>query len=1457
MKKLFKRSLSLMIAVIVLLMSCLSVFAASDGYDGKTYSYCEEDVSTAVTVGNQYTFAGGSNLTHPQTYHYYINDRTAYCVWSEKPSVTAKTAKMNKYFLANSNLRTKTFYYLTWASSSSSPDKVTTGYYDTISSTFLSAYKKSIFADVTTLTSKSTYHDVMVAALSYIVEHKDEGGEYAGTSGAYQYCLSHVLMDYMQQKTLNGGLGYYWTLAVEELYSLAESLPSMPTEYRVFYCYPAKTSEQSLMSIEEVPVTTGKLKITKTSSDTSITSGNSNYSLQGAVYTVYSNSACTTKVTSLTTGSSGTVTSSDIEAGTYYVKETTAPKGYNLSSTVSKVTIKADTTTTLNVTDTPKTGYAKIVKTSSNPELTDGNDCYSLEGAVFTVYTDAACTKQHSTLTTGADGTITSGKMALGTYYVKETTAPKGYALDSTIHQITITAGATATLSVSDEPQYDPIAVVLKKRNATTGEETDVRLAGAEYTFSYYDAFYSTEEELEGVAPTRSWILKTNEDGYCELDAKWLVSGDDFYLFDTDEDGIIETPMLPLGTLTIKESKAPEGFYLDETLYIQQITSVGQDVVVNTYNTPTSDEYEIPKVSVNVTKIWDDDDDRDGIRPESVTVNLYRDGEAEPVATGELSSENNWQYQFTDLPEGCVDYESETWRHNYEYTLSEVSVEGYTTESTGLIKDETDEQLYTCEFTNTHKPERIIASGTKSWSDFEDFMGYRPDSITVHLYDSDDMNTALQTVTVSAENDWKYEFSDLYKYKNHGQEIQYTVIEDAVDKYDTSVSGMNITNKIKTGTVTLSKDSGTLTPLQGVKFELYKADGEQVSVSIDNGVYSFAGNASVGVTTLTTDENGQVYIKNIPYGDYYFLETQTLEGYMPYEEKISFTVEEGSDDSLNPNIIVRNNKILMYNTGGNGDSMIYIIAAIIGVFALILSAIYITIKSSKKGKKNMKKLFSLVMAVMLIGAMLFTCVPGVSAANAALDTSATTSFSFVCEKQGYEFSIYNVGSIVKTSNPYEVKYESTIPSLSDAILNGDSVALLTALDELSVSELGAVVGTYNTTADGQSKEFADQEQGIYYVRATNFPAGVREVTNSVFALPYYTAEEGWNYSLNNIALAAKVVDDIPEIAKTITNSTKDNVNFTDVSLGETVDFEIKSSKAGSYSNTASKDFRLNSYVVADKMAEGFTLDQDSFEVKLVDADGNAVATLNRDTDYVVSITADDGKATEFTVALTTEYLQGSAFYSSTVSDVITSYSAVLNKYATTAFEGNPNEAVSLTYSNKNDVTAVIDGNTVYAYTYGIEVNKQDDSNNPLAGAKFALYKSEADAKAQKNAIAAGTSDANGLVLFKTDNDEVIRLASGTYYIVETESPAGYNRYTDVIEVKVTAEYAETFTEGTWISSAPEDGVAVVTVTDSKVILPQTGGNGAMLIYIIAGVGITLGVAFLAISKKRKSAKADK
>ena len=131
---------------------------------------------------------------------------------------------------------------------------------------------------------------------------------------------------------------------------------------------------------------------------------------------------------------------------------------------------------------------------------------------------------------------------------------------------------------------------------------------------------------------------------------------------------------------------------------------------------------------------------------------------------------------------------------------------------------------------------------------------------------------------------------------------------------------------------------------------------------------------------------------------------------------------------------------------------------------------------------------------------------------------------------------------------------------------------------------------------------------------------------------------------NALPLAAKVDESDPEIVKTITNSTQGNVNFSDVSLGDIVNFEITASRVGTASDVESKDFKLNSYVISDMMEAGLTLDADSFALTLEDIDGNTIATLNADTDYVVDITAEEGTDTTFTVALTDEYLQGTDFY---------------------------------------------------------------------------------------------------------------------------------------------------------------------------------------------------------------------
>ncbi len=135
---------------------------------------------------------------------------------------------------------------------------------------------------------------------------------------------------------------------------------------------------------------------------------------------------------------------------------------------------------------------------------------------------------------------------------------------------------------------------------------------------------------------------------------------------------------------------------------------------------------------------------------------------------------------------------------------------------------------------------------------------------------------------------------------------------------------------------------------------------------------------------------------------------------------------------------------------------------------------------------------------------------------------------------------------------------------------------------------------------------------------------MKKVANSAFALPYYTAENGWVYNLDTINLAAKVEEDNPDIEKEITNSTQSNVNFTDVSIGDTVEFKIESSVVGAVNDVDVLDFKLNSYVVTDVMSKGLTLNQKSFAVSLEDENDKNLAEIAA-SDYTVNVA--DGKFT--------------------------------------------------------------------------------------------------------------------------------------------------------------------------------------------------------------------------------------
>jgi hypothetical protein len=211
--------------------------------------------------------------------------------------------------------------------------------------------------------------------------------------------------------------------------------------------------------------------------------------------------------------------------------------------------------------------------------------------------------------------------------------------------------------------------------------------------------------------------------------------------------------------------------------------------VINGYD--ITNEYTPGKTSVTVTKAWDDEENQDGIRPETVQVQLYADGAAsgDPVT---LTAADGWTYTWSDLDEMSGG-------KAIAYTVQEVSgAEGYTSSVMGSM-----ETGYT--ITNSHTPATVDVSGTKTWDDNNDQDGKRPESITVNLL-ADGVQIDSTVVQAAADGTWTYSFTDLPKYKD-GNVISYTVTENALSDYSTEINGYDITNSHTPGqtSVTVTK----------------------------------------------------------------------------------------------------------------------------------------------------------------------------------------------------------------------------------------------------------------------------------------------------------------------------------------------------------------------------------------------------------------------------------------------------------------------------------------------------------------------------------------------------------------------------------------------------------------------------------------------------------------------------
>ena len=218
-----------------------------------------------------------------------------------------------------------------------------------------------------------------------------------------------------------------------------------------------------------------------------------------------------------------------------------------------------------------------------------------------------------------------------------------------------------------------------------------------------------------------------------------------------------------------------------------------------------------------VTKEWDDAKNVDGIRPESITVHLLADGKEAASAMITPDADGNWSYTFTDLPK------NREGGGEIEYTVTEDPVPEYEAEIENL------------HITNRHEPETVDIPIEKKWDDADNQDGKRPEQITVHLFaDGEEIDSA--EVTPDENGNWKHTFTDLPKYRDQGVEIAYTITEDEVPEYETTIDGYVITNKHEPETTVVSgtktwEDEYDKEEMRPVKITIRLfADGEEVTM---------------------------------------------------------------------------------------------------------------------------------------------------------------------------------------------------------------------------------------------------------------------------------------------------------------------------------------------------------------------------------------------------------------------------------------------------------------------------------------------------------------------------------------------------------------------------------------------------------------------------------------------------
>lgn len=592
------------------------------------------------------------------------------------------------------------------------------------------------------------------------------------------------------------------------------------------------------------------------------------------------------------------------------------------------------------------TGSVRFHKESAMPSISDGNSCYSLDGAEISIYSDADCTDLLDTLTTGEDGytdyystTFREGDSV--TLYFKETKAPKGFLINDEVRSITLDSEDSYTETISDMPGNDPITLLLKKQTADGHGSGDTRLEGAEYTVKYYDILSDIDPAIAGNEAKYTWIFRTNERGDIFLADNYLVTGSDGLVKD-----ISGMYTLPLGTITLQETKAPEGYLLNDTVYVAQTVLDSGNNTVRTTNLPTDDNaaQETPyEGTISIQKFLGGSTVKTSEPDAEFEIYLTSAGsyDAAPEESRQTITTDANGYAITKrLPYGTYTVHQTKGNNKYYFVDDmEITISENNANYHKILEDSPIEFYIKMVKKDADTGNTVNVAGT-TFELYDD----NGSKISFNIMTSSGMQT-IDSFTTD-ENGCVYTAEKLLKgnytlvetkapdgYVLDSTPVQFTVSEDTytadgeaefilVEKSDKAVTGQLTVTKVGEvldeykGGLYVNPDEKGFTyregSLSGAKFEvyaaedIYTADNQKDTAGNRNKHYS----KGELVTTLVTGTDGKATATNLPLGKYKVVEVEAPDGFVlnPDEQVVTLVYVDDKTPVVNEALTFSNDR---------------------------------------------------------------------------------------------------------------------------------------------------------------------------------------------------------------------------------------------------------------------------------------------------------------------------------------------------------------------------------------------------------------------------------------------------------------------------------------------------------------------------------------------------------------------